>query len=212
MTVSVRGLLPRMVAMPSKEAPLVSSWHTRLVIEAAEITRNEGWSSVTMARLADKVGVSRQTVYNELGSKDGLAEAMVMHELVGFLAEVEVAFKKHPDDLVAAIRQAAYDVLVMARSNPLLHAILSASHGAESELLPLLTTQSEPLIEAAQLVILDQMSGFEIDLTADELRDVVDSVVRLVLSHVMLQGRTPEATADSIAWLAARVLGQSRSR
>ena len=130
MTVSVQGLLPRMAAMPPKDAALISSWQTRLVVEAAEITRTEGWSSVTMARLADKVGISRQTVYNEFGSKNGLAEAMVMHELVGFLAKVEEAFQRHPGDLVAAIREAAYDVLVLAETNPLLHAILSASHGA----------------------------------------------------------------------------------
>ena len=112
-----------------------------------------------MAKLADRVGVSRQTVYNEIGSKQQLAEAMIMHELEVFLRAVDAAFHDNPDDLVAAIRVAAAAVLRMARTNPLLHAVLSASHGAESALLPLLTTQAEPLIDAARGLITDHLRG-----------------------------------------------------
>ena len=45
-----------------------------------------------MARLADAVGVSRQTVYNEAGSKPLLARAMILRELERFLGLVTVAF------------------------------------------------------------------------------------------------------------------------
>ena len=37
-------------------------------------------------------------------------------------------------------------MLELASTDPLLHAILSSSQGADSELLPLLTTNSEPLL------------------------------------------------------------------
>ena len=47
------------------------------------MTASVGWASVTMGRLADAVGVSRQTVYNEIGTKPGLAEAMILRELDG---------------------------------------------------------------------------------------------------------------------------------
>ena len=36
---------------------------------ASALTTEDGWAQVTMARLADVVGVSRQTVYNEIGGK-----------------------------------------------------------------------------------------------------------------------------------------------
>jgi AcrR family transcriptional regulator len=49
----------------------------RIVAAAAVLTTETGWSEVTMARLAERVGVSRQTVYNEIGSKPALAEAMI---------------------------------------------------------------------------------------------------------------------------------------
>ena len=50
----------------------------RIVAAAAELTTASGWAQLTMAQLADLVGVSRQTVYNEIGGKPQLAEAMVL--------------------------------------------------------------------------------------------------------------------------------------
>ena len=103
-----------------------------------------------MARLADAVGVSRQTVYNEVGSKPALAEAMVLEELARFLAVVEQAFDAEPDDLTRAIERSVRDVLTYARANTLLHAVVSATHGADTELLPLLTTNAGSLLERGQ--------------------------------------------------------------
>lgn len=184
------------------------SWRERLIEVAAELTRVGGWSTLTMAKLADRVGVSRQTVYNEIGSKPQLAEAMVMHELTAFLERVDAEFAAHPDDLVEAIRAAATSVLAMARTNPLLHAVLSASHGAQSDLLPLLTTQVEPVIDAARLIVAGHLGNYEITVPEERLGSLVDMVIRLVLSHVTAPGSaTPEQTADEIAWIAARVLG-----
>src|SRR4051794_26638863 len=40
----------------------------RLVAAGVAFTTEQGWSQVTMARLAEAVGVSRQTVYNEIGT------------------------------------------------------------------------------------------------------------------------------------------------
>ena len=61
------------------------SLRDRIIAAAAERTAVAGWSSVTMSRLADDVGVSRQTVYNEVGAKPALAEAMVLDELARFI-------------------------------------------------------------------------------------------------------------------------------
>lgn len=183
------------------------SWRGRLLEAAAELTRRDGWQSLTMSKLAAEVGVSRQTVYNELGSKTALAEAMVMRELTAFLAQVDAAFTAHPTDLVAAIEQAAYDVLTMARSNPLVRAILSSSHGADSDLLPLLTTQSTPILESARTIIEGHLNSYELGFDAQRLESLVDMVVRLVLSHVTTPGTTtPAETAFQIAWISAQVL------
>ena len=182
------------------------AWRERLINEAAELTRAGGWQSITMAKLADRVGVSRQTVYHEIGSKQQLAEAMVMHELEVFLRGVDSAFAAHPDDLVAAIRAAALEVLRTARTNPLLHAVLSASHGAESSLLPLLTTQAEPIIDAAGVLIRGHLAAYEVPLNEDRINAVVDMVIRVLLSHVTAPGGSPEKTADDLAFIAQQVL------
>ncbi|MFC4785818.1 TetR family transcriptional regulator [Nocardioides sp. MAHUQ-72] len=178
----------------------------RIVESAVALTTEVGWARVTMATVADRVGVSRQTVYNEVGTKPGLAEAMILHELDRFLGVVNLAFDAHPDDLVAAIREASRGVLVLAQDNQLLHAVVSATHGADTELLPLLTTHAESLLAAAKIVIADRIEPYDLGLDEEHLEAAIDMVVRVVLSHVMQPSGPPDRTAADIAWIAARVL------
>jgi AcrR family transcriptional regulator len=178
----------------------------RVVEAAVRLTTDAGWSEVTMAKLADEVGVSRQTVYNEIGTKAGLAEAMILRELDRFLAIVSVAFDRHPDDIVAAIRGASVGVLEHAQDNRLLHAIVSATHGADTELLPLLTTHAESLLGVAKVVIAERIEPYAVDLDRKHLEAAIDMVVRVVLSHVMQPSGPPRETGEDIAWIAARVL------
>ena len=182
------------------------STHERIVAAAAELTTESGWAAITMSKLADRVGVSRQTVYNELGSKAQLAEEMVLRELTLFLGEVEEAFDASPDDLVEAIRAACRGVLELAQDNRLLKAVVSATHGADTELLPLLTTHAESLLGVAKVVISDRIEPYDVKLDRKHLEAAIDVVVRLVLSHVMQPSGTPADTADDIAWIAERVL------
>jgi AcrR family transcriptional regulator len=194
-----------------------SSHRQRIIAAAVEMTARTGWSSVTMGRIADVVGVSRQTVYNEMGSKQGLAEAMVRGELTGFLAVVDAAFDHHPDNPVESIREATREVLELARENTLLRVIVSTTHGGESDLLPLLTTRADSLIATATNVIAGRLDDFDLPLTHRELAAGIDVVVRAVLSHVMQPSGAPQRTADDIAWVAQRVLdadqsGSGRSR
>lgn len=179
----------------------------RLLDAAARITAAEGWSGVTMARLADEVGVSRQTVYNELGSKPRIAEELVMRELGRFL-EVVRSRMTAETDLVAALRSACEGALETAAANPLLKSILESAQTGGSDLLPLLTTQSQGLIENATAVVLSVLDeeGFATPLHGAHLRVAVDAVIRLVLSHVMQPVKSPSEAADDIAWVAAAVL------
>jgi AcrR family transcriptional regulator len=182
------------------------SMRERVLDAAVTLTTRDGWAQVTMARLAEAVGVSRQTVYNEVGSKTLLAEAMILRELDRFLELVTVAFDAHPTDLVGAIRDAARAVLQASQDNLLLHAVVSATHGADTELLPLLTTHAGTLLSTAKLVLVERVAPYDVGLGPDELDAAIDMVVRVVLSHVMQPSDSPARTADHIAWVAARVL------
>ena len=184
-----------------------STLRERIVEVATRLTVETGWSGVTMARLAEAVGVSRQTVYNEVGDKAGLAEAMILGELARFLDVVNAAFDREPGDLIAAIRGAVRDVLRMGSGNDLLKAVVSASHGADTELLPLLTTHSNALLDTAKAVVNARVSSYDVRLEAAELEGAIDIIVRVVLSHVMQPSGTPASTADALAFFARRVLG-----
>ena len=180
--------------------------HERVVAAAAELTLEVGWAGVTMAKLAERVGVSRQTVYNEVGSKPRLAEEMVLAELAKFLAVVDLAFDEQPDDLIEAIRSASRAVLELARRNALLQAVVSASYGAETELLPLLTSRTDALVMAATQTVQARVAAYRIAIDERHLDAAIDMVVRLVLSHVVHPIGEPADTADDIAWISSRTL------
>ncbi|MBB1152391.1 MULTISPECIES: TetR family transcriptional regulator [Amycolatopsis] len=200
-----------MTVMSVLPVPAGGQYRQPIITAAIELTAKSGWSAVTMARLADLVGVSRQTVYNEIGSKTALAEAMISHELRRFLAVVSTAFDRHPDDLVEAIYDAVRAVLELADDNILLRAIASATHGTDNEFLPLLTTRAGTLLTEAKAVLRGRVRGYAPPLDDGQLTVVMDLVVRTVLSHVMQPSGTPAETADGLAWVAARVLGTAPS-
>ena len=195
--------LPRLRGVSTAAVPTMRE---RVVDAAVRLTAEVGWSQVTMARIAERVGVSRQTVYNEVGTKQGLAEAMILGELDRFLGVVNEAFDAHPTDLVAAIRETARSVLELAQGNDLMHAVVSATHGADTELLPLLTTHAESLLAAAKVVIAERIAPYSLRLEPARLEAAIDMVVRIVLSHVLQPSGDPAETAESISWIAERVL------
>lgn len=187
--------------------PRVPTLRERIVTAAVAMTTDVGWARVTMGRLAESAGVSRQTVYNEIGTKDALAEAMILGELERFLTVVDGAFERHPGDISAAIEAAAYDVLVLAQDNALLKAVVSATHGADTELLPLLTTHAGTLLATAKAVIEERVQAFDLGLAPHRLAPAIDMVVRVVLSHIMQPSGSAEQTAADLAWMARQVLG-----
>ncbi|MHC5908757.1 TetR/AcrR family transcriptional regulator, partial [Streptomyces sp. S6] len=91
------------------------------------------WSTVRMVDVAAAAGVSRQTLYNEFGSKDGLARALVRREADGYLAGVERAFTGDFEDVGGRLVAVAEWTVSSARENPLVRALLT---GCWSERLP----------------------------------------------------------------------------
>jgi AcrR family transcriptional regulator len=174
----------------------------RVVTAAIALTTEHGWASVSMAEVAARSGVSRQTVYNEVGGREALAEAMVLDELGRFLAVVDAAFARH-DDLRAAVRAAVLGVLTAAEDNALLREVVSPGGG---ELLPPLTTDAGAVLEAATAVVDAHLVALTPRVDAARRTAVVDMLVRTVLSHVMLPSAPPRRTADAVADLAVLLL------
>jgi len=171
----------------------------RILDAAVELVAESGWSSITMGGLADRAGVSRQTVYNEIGTKQELADAVVLDELGRFLAVVEVGFGRHPRDLRAGLRAAVEGVLERSADSALLRAIVTATSGGDTELLPPLTTRASSLIEAATAAVDARISAYDVTADARTRATVVDVLVRTVLSHVMQPAGSPRSTATRLA-------------
>ncbi|WP_138894893.1 TetR/AcrR family transcriptional regulator [Streptomyces chryseus] len=79
--------------MPTAREALLDAAFTALAVRP--------WSGVRMVDVAAAAGVSRQTLYNEFGTKDGLARALVRREADGFLAGVERALAGRPAERTA---------------------------------------------------------------------------------------------------------------
>ncbi|MFI9151952.1 TetR/AcrR family transcriptional regulator [Streptomyces sp. NPDC053367] len=90
------------------------------------------WAAVRMVDVAAAAGVSRQTLYNEFGSKDGLARALVRREADGYLAGVDRALATAQDPR-GKLTAAAEWTTALARENALVRAMLT---GCWSERLP----------------------------------------------------------------------------
>lgn len=181
--------------------------HERLLDAAQAMTVASNWSDVTMARIAEAAGVSRQTVYNEFGSKPDLAAELVMRELGRFLDVVRSRLRDE-DDVVDGIRAACEGALTLAESSPLLRAVLSSIHQRDNDLVPLLTTESQGIIDTARLTVVDVIRERHtaLGLSDVELDIAADAVVRLVLSHVMRPSVSSAEAADQIAWIARKIL------
>ncbi|MET9430299.1 MULTISPECIES: TetR/AcrR family transcriptional regulator [unclassified Streptomyces] len=90
------------------------------------------WPAVRMVEVAAVAGVSRQTLYNEFGSKEGLARALVRHETDAYLRGVERVLAERTDPVDRFLSLTEWTVRE-ARAKPLLRALLT---GCWTERLP----------------------------------------------------------------------------
>ncbi|MFB9234297.1 TetR family transcriptional regulator [Plantactinospora siamensis] len=180
------------------------------IVDAARAqTIAGGWDGVRMGAVAAAAGVSRQTVYNEFGSKAGLAAALAQREIDRFVAEVRTALETHGSDVYAAAYAAIERTLTEAAGNPLIKAILTSARGGSDELLPYLTTRSELVLAAASGALLDWAGRHLPETEPDRMAFAADSIVRLVVSHIVLPLDPVDRTAARLATLAARLVADA---
>lgn len=195
-------------ASPPTSAPTTRE---RILAAAIELLTESGWHSITMARVAERAGVSRQTVYNEIGSKPELANAVVLDELGRFLAVVDDGFRRHPRSLAHALDAAVLGVLERARDSAIMVALVSSTAGADTELLPPLTTRSASLLETANAVLVERISTYDVRADEHTRAAAIDVLVRTVVSHVMQPSAAPAQSAAGISRVVAAALSATRA-
>ncbi|WP_217239461.1 TetR/AcrR family transcriptional regulator [Streptomyces sp. AC555_RSS877] len=118
--------------MPAARESLLDAAYTALA--------RRPWSAVRMVDVAAAAGVSRQTLYNEFGSKEGLARALVRREADGYLVGIERALTSTGDARDRLTATAEWTAST-ARDNVLVRAMLT---GCWSERLPSPTLSAVP--------------------------------------------------------------------
>ncbi|MEV0455822.1 TetR family transcriptional regulator [Catellatospora methionotrophica] len=181
-----------------------------IVAAARELTVTDGWTQVRLAGVAELVGVSRQTVYNEFGGRAGLASALADAEIELFTAGLRAALFAHGSHVRAAVTAAVRFALDEAAANPLVRVILTGSRGGADPLLPYLTTRSDVVLAAAAVPLLEWAGAHLPAVEPAALAFAVDTVIRLAVSHIVLPQWPAGHTADALAGLVALLLHATR--
>lgn len=189
--------------------PLRASYRRHVRDTALDVTRalvlERGWDGVRLADVATRTGVSRPTLYKEFGDRQGLGEALLLQEQERFLVGVRGVVEAHAGDPGVGVLEAVRFTLAEAQRSPLLHAVLTSSRRADDGLVPLLAT-SAPLLRRAVAVLVEALGPHLPGTPEQELAEVADTLVRLVVSHLVQPGPDPEQTAQRLARVARRCL------
>ncbi|HJP75070.1 MAG TPA: TetR family transcriptional regulator [Pseudonocardiaceae bacterium] len=167
------------------------------IIDAVDtLARSRGWPATTMSQVAEVAGVSRQTVYNEFGSRQTLVEAYVTREVESLVAEVETAVREHADDPSAALLAAFGLFLKLASDEPIIRIIVADAES--SHLMRLLTNLGTSLAD-------DRIARLITDVWpqagAEDAELIADSLVRLAISHAVAPAADPETTSRKVTRL-----------
>lgn len=171
------------------------SLREQLLASAADLLPSRGFQRLRMADVAAATGVSRQTVYNEFGSKEALVEAVAMRTAAEFLEGVDARLRAAPD-VLAGLREALTFALRHAGENRLVASVLG---GTEAEdLMPFLTTKSQPVLRPSVELISSHLRERVPEMDRAQADLIAENAVRLVFSHMVLPTAPPARAADDL--------------
>ncbi|HLI33167.1 MAG TPA: TetR family transcriptional regulator [Solirubrobacteraceae bacterium] len=180
-----------------------------LMDAARDLIAERPFAEVTMAQIAEQAGVSRQTLYNEFGSREEFTQALLLREADRFLTSVEQAVSAHSDDPAKAL-EAAFEVfLIAAAEDPIVRAGLR--DGAE-ELLALVTTRGRPIVEYAVQRLAGVIATEWPEAARPDCELLSESLVRLAISYAALPKGPTLMTAESVAQLLGPFIEQALAR
>ncbi|MGK2877945.1 MAG: TetR family transcriptional regulator [Solirubrobacterales bacterium] len=173
-----------------------------LLDAAGELMQDAPWTEISMAAIATQAGVSRQTLYNEFGSRDVFAQTFALRAADRFLLEVEEAFTAHPDDPHRALEFGFRRFLELAQTDPMVRHIVVRDPGAD-ELLSLFTTRGGPVVDLATRRLASRMTETWPQVAPEQARTLAEGLVRLGISHAGLPTSEPDGAAREVLALLA---------
>jgi len=146
-----------------------------------------------MSDVAAAAGVSRQTVYNEFGSRQALVEAYITREIEALVADIEEEVRGGSQDPHAALHTAFGLFLKLASDEPVVQIIVAEAEGGE--LIRLLTGVGRSVATGRIATLIVEVWP-QVTLSDAEL--LAESLVRLAISHALMPTSDPQDTAASI--------------
>src|SRR5256714_12892894 len=137
-----------------------------------------GLTRVTVEDVAQRAGLSRQTVYRYFPSRDHLVVALVSREEDKFLDGVRAAFLEH-EDVETAVTESVRFVLAYAQGHPLVERLLGPD---QQTFLPYVTTRAEPAIVRARETLVELLAGRLPHGDTERLRTLIDGTTRALIS------------------------------
>lgn len=147
-----------------------------------ELLTERDWSKITLGDVAARAGVSRQTLYNEFGSRAGLSQAYALRLADELVDHVREALDDNVGDARAAIRVGMTGFFFAAAADPLVRSLLAGE--MKPDLLRLITLDAGPLLEHATARLADVFQHSWVDATDSEADVLAHALVRIALSYI----------------------------
>jgi len=149
------------------------------------------WSAITLSDVARAAGISRQTIYNEFGSRQGLAQGYALRLADRLVDTVHAALDANVGDIYAAFVRGFRSFFAQSASDPLVISLLSGE--AKPDLLQIITTDSAPIItHCSQRLTASFQQGW-VKVSDEDAGVLARAIVRLAMSYVSMP---PEADHD----------------
>ena len=148
------------------------------------------WSSITLSDVAKAAGISRQTIYNEFGSRQGLAEGYALRLADRLVDAVDDAIKGNVGNMYAAFLEGFRSFFAESASDPLVISLLTGS--AKPDLLQIITTDSAPIITRCSARLTATFTHSWVRCSGEDAGVLARAIVRLAMSYVAM----PPGPAD----------------
>lgn len=155
------------------------------------------WSAITLSDVARAAGISRQTIYNEFGSRQGLAQGYALRLADRLVDAVHSALDANVGNIYQSFLQGFRTFFTETAADPLVISLLTGV--AKPDLLQLITTDSAPIITRASARLATAFTQTWVATSDDDANVLSRAIVRLCLSYVSMP---PEADHDVAADLA----------
>ncbi|KQH75422.1 TetR family transcriptional regulator [Mycobacterium gordonae] len=158
------------------------------------------WSTITMAHVAKEAGISRGTLYNEFGTRRGLARSYALRLTDSIITGLEEAVASHPDDGYGTLRSTFSDFFGRADNDPLVRAL--RTEDAPNDLLRMITVESQFIVDYATEHLAEIFQRSWVGASAADAIVLGQTIARAALSFLAL----PPIGVDDAATTIAHVL------